>query len=339
MGFLSKLRQFFSTENRSKQPIKYSSETNAKQDRNASICKEWLTLHTPYFFGKAYISPGKRWVVGCCDSDGNGVGGYRDKGYGRVLLLDYHKDHVVFELTNVARPIAAAIADSGRFIVHDACFGSGLQSELIVVNPDKTEEYRRHFKAIIFSLGISRCGRYAVVQTCNASSEDGNILSVMDLQTKTILFSVTPSTGWSSRYKFKVGDDGRLLSLSCEHRGIGWFNYSPDGTFNDACAYLKARLEKGDYALKILAARELLDSSVDKENARIVLDVQESALSEEANARPDWGATAHRIRGEAFEILGDPASALSAYEIAINLNPKIGVKRRCIALKKQLSHN
>ncbi|KGD84561.1 hypothetical protein HA47_05805 [Pantoea stewartii subsp. indologenes] len=339
MEFLSKLRQFFSTENRSKQPVKNSSETNVKRDRNACISKEWLTLNTPYFFGKAYISPDKRWVVGCCDSDGNGVGGYREKGYGRVLLLDYYKDHVVFELANVARPVAAAIADSGRFIVHDACFGSVLRSELIAVNPDKTEEYRRHFEAIIFSLEISKCGRYAVVQTCNAPSEDGNILSVMDLQTKTILFSVTPSTGWASRYKFKVGDDGRFLSLSCEHRGIGWFSYSHNGTFNDACAYLKARLEKGDYSLKILAARELLDSSVDKENARIVLDVLESAISEGADVRPDWGATAHRIRGEAFEILSDPANALSAYETAISLNPKIGVKRRLTALKKQLSHN
>jgi hypothetical protein len=90
MGFLSKLRQFFATENRSKQPIKYSSETNAKRDRNASICKEWLTLHTPYFWQSIFFT-GKRWVVGCCDSDGNGVGGYRDKGYGRVLLLDYTK--------------------------------------------------------------------------------------------------------------------------------------------------------------------------------------------------------------------------------------------------------
>jgi hypothetical protein len=142
-----------------------------------------------------------------------------------------------------------------------ACKVSLLQLILI-----KNEEYRRHFKAIIFSLGISKCGRYAVVQTCNASSEDGNILSVMDLQTKTILFSVTPSTGWASRYKFTVGDDGRLLSLVVNTDRLvqllaGW-------NIHDVCAYLKARLEKGDYTLKILASRELLDSSVDKENAR-----------------------------------------------------------------------
>jgi hypothetical protein len=339
MGFLSRLRQLLSTETRPKPPVKTPSEINVKRERNAIIQKEWLTLNTPYFFGKTHLSPDKRWIVECCDSDGNGAGGFRDKGYGRVLLLDYLNDHVVFELASIARPVAAAIANTGRFIVHDACFGAGLQSELIAVNPDKTEVYRRHFKAIIFSLEISKCGRYAVVQTCNAPSEDGNILSVMDLQTKTILFSLTPSTGWASRYKFKVGEDGRLLSLSCEHRGIGWFSYSRDGTFNDASAYLKARLEKGDYSLKILAARELLDSSVDKENARIVLDVLESAISEGSDVRSDWCATAHRIRGEAFEILSDPANALSAYETAMSLNPKIGVKRRLTALKKQLSHN
>ncbi len=339
MGFLSRLRQLLSTETRSKPPVKTLGEINVKRERNAIIQKEWLTLNTPYFFGKMHISPDKRWIVGCCDSDGNGAGGFREKGYGRVLLLDYQNDHVVFELANIARPVAASIANTGRFIVHDACFGAGLQSELIAVNPDKTEVYRRHFKAIIFSLDISKCGRYAVVQTCNAPGEDGNILSVMDLHTKTILFSVNPLTGWASRYKFKVDADGLLLSLSCEHRGVGWFSYSQDGTFNDTCAYLKARMDKGDYSLKILAAKELLDSSANEGNARIVLGVLESAISEGADARPDWGATAYRIRGEAFEILGDTVNALSAYEIAIKLNPKVGVKRRLTALKTLLLQN
>lgn len=336
MGFLSKLRQLLTTEYSSNLPLTHSNETNVKQERNASIQKDWLTLKNPYFFGKAHISPDKQWVVGCCDSDGNGVGGYREKGYGRVVLLDYSKDQVFFELNNIARPVSAAIANSGRFIVHDACFGSGLKSEFIAINSDKTEQYRRSFKAIIFNLDISKCGRFAVVQTCNAPSEDGNILSVMDLQTRSILFSVAPSTGWASCYKFKIGADGMLLSLNCEHRGIGWFRYSPDGTFNDTCAYLKARLEKGDYSLKILASKELLDSSANEENARIVLKVLNSAIFEGTNSPPDWVATAHRIRGEAFEILRDSANALSEYEIAIELNPKIGVKRRLTALKKQL---
>lgn len=79
MGFLSRLRQLLSTETRSKPPVKTPGEINVKRERNAIIQKEWLTLNTPYFFGKMHISPDKRWIVGCCDSDGNGAGGFRER--------------------------------------------------------------------------------------------------------------------------------------------------------------------------------------------------------------------------------------------------------------------
>ncbi|EJD6109654.1 hypothetical protein B9086_004225 [Morganella morganii subsp. morganii] len=339
MGFMSKLRQFFLPNNKSGVADKCLDKKDDKRKRNANIQKKWLTLNTPPFFGKACMSPNKRWVVGCSDDDGHGTGGCRDKGCGRVLFLDYENDNVVFELTNIARPVSAAVADTGRFLVLDCCFGTELQSELITIDPDKTEVYRRYLKANIFSMGISKCGRYAILQTCNAPNEDGNILSLMDLQSQSVLFSVTPSTSWADRYKFKVGTDGLLVSVLCEEKNVGWFSYAADGTFNDSSAYLKARLEKGDYSVKILAAKELLDLSAEKQDAKIALEVVDTALLDGANMRSDWSASAHKIRGEAFEILDEPCKALEAYETALGLNPKIGVKRKIAAIKKSLTIN
>ncbi|PCP71585.1 hypothetical protein CQA25_18215 [Morganella morganii] len=98
-------------------------------------------------------------------------------------------------------------------------------------------------------------------------------------------------------------------------------------------------MEKGDYSVKILAAKELLDLSAEKQDAKIALEVVDTALLDGANMRSDWSASAHKIRGEAFEILDEPCKALEAYETALGLNPKIGVKRKIAAIKKSLTIN
>ncbi|MGJ0579828.1 hypothetical protein ACR71G_17575 [Xenorhabdus bovienii] len=82
-----------------------------------TLNKNWLTLTQPNFFGQAHLSPNKRWIVGCNDSDSVGRGGYRENGYGRVILVDRQSDKVLHELTRFARPVDAAVSDTGDYIV------------------------------------------------------------------------------------------------------------------------------------------------------------------------------------------------------------------------------
>ncbi len=48
--------------------------------RNAVVRDDWSTVTQPDFFGRAYQSPSKHWIVGCNDSDGVSRGGYRESG-------------------------------------------------------------------------------------------------------------------------------------------------------------------------------------------------------------------------------------------------------------------
>ena len=52
---------------------------------------------------------------------------------------------------------------------------------------------------------------------------------------------------------------------------------------------------------------------------------------------PHLHAEAYRLTAEVLEALGDRTRAIEYYEYALLKNPKIGVKHRLVALKKQAS--
>lgn len=337
MGFISKLLGLLSGPPKPALRPAASGHTRAThRARNADLRDDWLTLTEPRFFGRGHRSPNKRWIVGCNDSDGAGRGGHREGGNGRVILVDHQSDKVMHELMCFSRPMDAAVSDTGRYVVQDAGFGSALSGDVVAIDPDGHERYRRRYRANVFNIGLSRCGRYAAVQTANAPDDDGNLLEVLDLDRGCALFSVHPATGWADQYSFEVDAGGRLTAIGVEHKGLGRFSYSAAGEFQDTQAFQAARLDKGDYSTKLMAARDSLKTDATPDDAQKALNTADAALAAGAKDRPDWGAVAHRVRGESYELLGQFPEALEAFELALSLNPKIGVQKRAAALRKKL---
>lgn len=337
MGFISKLLSLFGGSATPTPKVSAASQTSAhRPTRNVTLRENWLTLTQPDFFGQAHRSPNNRWIVGCNDSDGVGRGGHREAGNGRVVLVDSSSDKVIHEQSCFARPMDAAVSNTGGYVVQDGGFGSALQGDVVAIGVDGKERYRRRYGANVYNIGISPCGRYAAVQTANAPSNDGNLLEVLDLVRGAILFSVQPSTGWADKYSFEVESEGRLTTLGVEHKGLGRFTYSASGEFQDEQVFQAAQLEKGDYATKLMAARDLLKTAATPDNARKALSTADSALADGAKDRPDWSSIAHRVRGESYEVLEQLPEALAAYELALSLNPKVGVQKRAVALRKQV---
>lgn len=343
MGFIARLKDALlrSLENTISETILYTPEAIKKRRehtvRNIVIRDGWLTLTRPNFFGQAHQSPSKRWCVGCDDSNGVGRGGSRESGNGRVILVDHQANKVMHELVCFARPIDAAVSDTGTFIVLDSGFGSARQGDVVAVDREGRERYRRHYCANVFNIGISKCGRYTAVQTANAPNDDGNRLEVLDLDRGCVMFSVLPATGWANRYSFDVDAEGHLKAMGVEHKHLGSFRYSASGEFLDTQVFQTAQLEKGDYSTKLMAARDLLKTDATPNNARKALNAAEAALAEGAKNSSDWESIAHRVRGESYELLGQLPEALKAFDLALSLNSKVGVQKRALALRKKLA--
>lgn len=306
--------------------------------RNATIAGRFLTLRSPGFFGVAYVSRDGRWVVGCFDGDeASSRGGCRDSGNGRVVLVDLPADQVIVEVNSLARPMDAAVADNGSFAVLDRGFGMSLESTLLVFDEAGGQRFTRHFHANTDSIGLSRCGKFAVAQTANnPDSTDGDALWLFDVSGGKELFSRPPATEWAREYDFDVDvEAGELRAVRAKVGELGWFRYSASGDFMDEAAYFAARLERGDYADTLLAARELLDREAGPSAPARCVAAADRALEAGATDDRGWCTEAHRIRGEAYERMDRPAEAIAAYELAIASNPKVGLKKRVAALIKK----
>lgn len=302
--------------------------------RNSSLMHSVLSIDSLGFVGIGARSANKRWVVGGMDRlmGSNPRPGELD---GTVVLVDYPEDRVVIVIRRLSRPIECAVSDVGVFVVNDASWGGELSGEVQVFDQAGQLLLRRRYKANVYNLDISKCGRYVVVQTANSPNIDGNLLEVLDVRAKGTLFSTSPETGWADKYGFAVDCHGELQQLTVMHEEIGRFHYAPTGQLIDREAYRKARLHQGGPELRIYAAKDALKASNgDRERLEEVLEAVTAALQDLDRERTDCRAAGLRVQGETLEALDRPTEAIAAYEDALAINPKIGLAKRAAALKK-----
>lgn len=310
----------------------HSFPTDAASD--VSLRNDILGVRTLGFFGRAYVSPNKKWAVGCDDSNGKGTGGHREQGNGWVVLVDVERGVVVHQLRSLARPFDAAVSDTGRYAVNDTGFGLALSADAVVFDNRGTEVYRRHFEANIYSLGLSKCGRFLAVQTCNApGSADSNLLELCDTDNGRVLFSKHPDAGWGRDYSFEV-DSESVRRLTVKLPKLGSFSYDAQGVFLDHRRLLDAKLQSNELGTRLVAVQQLLETSTAAADFETALRVANELARTTTVNGGDWLAMAHRLQGEALQGLGRNAEAITAYEAALTKDAKIGVKKRLVALRK-----
>jgi tetratricopeptide (TPR) repeat protein len=323
MGILSKL---------------FGNRDSAKQSTIASLPEwsiddGWLTIRAlPQFFGKTRQSPNDRWTVAWCERNIPTTQAPQESG-GSVVLLDHRTGRIHRQILNLGRPFGAAASDVGTFAVHDALAGGGLQAKVLGYSIDGEELFHRKYLANVWTLGISPCGRYVAVQTLNSPDDDGYLFEVLDLLEKRIQFSVAPSTGLADDYRFEVTSEG-LQRVFVIHQALGSFAYDAKGEFLESLEFREALLTKGDFSQKIRAARDLNSEGASMDTARRTVQLADEALLEGAFNYPSWAAIAHRLKGEAYERLNDPAAAIASFERALSLDPKAGVRRALQRLRK-----
>lgn len=120
---------------------------------------------------------------------------------------------------------------------------------------------------------------------------------------------------------------------------LGLFSYRWDGEFLEMEKWQEARLTKGDYATVMMAVEFVLkngSNKVDRELSRL-LDGSLARISEQIPAADiKRKALLKRLQGQCAELKDDLPAALAAYDAALGIDQRVGIKRRAEQLRKQL---
>jgi hypothetical protein len=316
----------------SKQP---SSRITSRKD--VTVLDNFIEIPELGFFGQFRRSHSGEWVICWSDSDEqNHRGGHRESGHGRYVLYNATQNVVALK-GRVERPNSGSVADNGNFSIEDWHFGSELTGTFYVFSSAGHKLLKKRFQANLYNSAISDSGRFAVCQTANApTGEDGNRFTAFDVERNIELFSVHPTTGWADKYTFL--EDTSQFGVVINR--IGTFYYDAQGNLIDPEKFEIARLHCDRYDVVLLAAEDIVKSpNLNDELAIEALEACSRALSLGAEKDQSWKAVALKIQGLAHERLHHDDAAIAAFDAALLINPKIGVKRKADSLRKKLMRN
>ena len=299
-----------------------------------SYSGDFIEIRSIGFFGPFKKSKSGEWVIGWSDTDEEQHrGGHRESGHGHYVLYNAVQNRIALQ-GRLERPNSGKVANNGCFSIEDWYFGSDLSGTFYVFSSTGKELIKKRLNANIFNSDISDGGSFAICQTANnPKRDDGNLLVAFDIEKNIELFSVHPTTGWADSYEF-IEDTAHFVVVIDK---IGKFRYDAQGNFIDAAKYDSARLNCNRFDVVLLAAEEILkEPKLDHQRAQAALAAALRARSLGADNDQSWRALALKIQGLAHELQGNSKEALSAFEEALKISPKIGVKRKADALRKKL---
>jgi hypothetical protein len=300
--------------------------------RPSALGPNFIDIPSHGFFGQCQSSPNGRYTLAWRDGNDEGTrGGARSEGKGRYLLLD---GKAVLADGRLERPNNGKVADNGIFVLNDWRFFTGeLRGTFCAFRGDGTEILRRKFKANLYNNGLSRDGRYACCQTCNAPNErDSSVLTIFDLEQGKEIASWSPESGWANGYTF--GDDGQYIFLSYQQGPP--LRYTVAGAFIDRDLWVQSALDRGELFMIDRVIKET-HPKPQGDFARRLIQSIDKALSAVGGDDARTRAWALKLKGTCLDGLEDYAGALACYEQGLALDSNLGVKRRIEQLRKRLT--
>jgi len=259
---------------------------------------------------------------------GGDVGGYRSSGRGRWIVLD---DEQVLCKGTLERPNDGAIADSGRFILTDWLFGDRVAGTFYAFAPDGSVLIAERLGAIARASAISPDGRFAAVVTAANPSDPAWSLRLLafDLDASRRLWDAYLPDQVAS-----IAIDSSRDAVRLELANDGPLDARLRDGFIDPIALRSTTFSIDPWLVVDVVADELLAASDPLDVGAVAQWIHELDTAVRGMKRyvpdgdPNREARTWRLKGEMAERLGRTADALEAYIRAVELNPRISVRRR-----------
>lgn len=254
---------------------------------------------------------------------------------GRIFLVDLMNQRLLFQET-LWRPYDINVSDIGNVLVHDMKSNESLGGEVIAFNVKGERMWLRSFKANIEDIGISNDGSLAFVATCYSDYEPHNSkLLLLNGSSGNEFWVRDLRRSEEARYECKFEDNNLFAVVKTVEEGVVKFQFDETGKlsqdFEDFSFQLQVR-QFGVAPILLPKIREYLASQPPgiKEAKELLEQIDLKDLS------PEFKSEALRYSGEIQVEEGNLTEAVRLWEEALELNPRVGVKRKCQAAKKKL---
>lgn len=282
------------------------------------------------FFADVQASANGVFLVGA--RDGPGVTSDRDDG---LLVLANRQTREVMFLVRLPRPHGPSVSDEGWVVVEDWGSSGELEGSLVCFEPSGERAWSLDLRANIYASGLSPSGDRAFVVTARSDYEPhSNRLFFLDARTAEVLWE--RDNFKPHKAVFALEGDEMTASVVMRDGSTQSFVFGADGSvgpeFESARVDLEVQRFSPDAALVPRVREALAVSPPDLDEAERLLGLVDLEGLWEAQR-----AKVLRLRGEVHEARGDVVAAVSAYREALELDPKVGVKRRLAALERELA--
>lgn len=141
------------------------------------------------FYGRAVKSPNKKYLLAWNDSDGKGVGGFRESGNGCYLLAE--NGSALLIRRDIQRPMQGVVADNGNFMLVDELFGMNTKSVLYVFSKGGRCLLKHEFGANMMEASLSDDGATAKFWCANSDTDDCGVSGFINVATGEVVRDVS----------------------------------------------------------------------------------------------------------------------------------------------------
>lgn len=282
-----------------------------------------------FFFCDTARSPDGRYVVGASDGFVDERGRSRK---GACALKEQNTGKIIF-VVPLTRGNNPHVNSSGQVFVED-WKDQSRTGAMVSFDITGKRMWTKHFKANLFTSGLSEDGCRIFVSTCNSDypAHSGKTF-FLDAATGEVLWK---RDGWGD-----VRFSGNTLGVDLEAMDGTkiFFAFDEHGalpsTYREASDAISAEKERGQYWAVIPKAQAALNAdNPDLATAKRLLaelEGKEEEIPEQSRAR------ILRLRGEIAEAEGDSSLAINCWQRALEIDPKVGIRRRYNALLSKVS--
>ena len=250
---------------------------------------------------------------------------------GKKLFL-FSNNEILYTIDNLFFVKNADISNNGYIIVSGSFNKNEDEEYVVIFNPQGEKQFNTSVKTRIFNLAISHSGETCIFQTCNSmiSEEDNGKIVIIDITNKRIISKFESPLGWPDSYVFYENNKQVLLEYNNNNILFSFF-----GEFLEPNKIPEKQLSPYDIFYSLETSFAQISESTEHNIIQNLYNQYYSICY--SDFTPNVASLTYRHIGELALLLNKKIEALDFFEKAININPKIGLKKKIAELKATLN--